>query len=525
MIMEDYKLLLPTSGVGSRLDDLTKYTNKSLIRVGKKPVISYIIEKYPDNIEIVVTLGYYGDQVKNFLELAYPTRHFTFVTVDIYEGIGSSLLYSMLCAKPHLQCPFIFHACDAITFDAIPRPNSNWCAAFNINEKNSQYRTHNVAGEQIIKINEHGESHFDRIHIGICGIKDYIEFWDESESIYNFDINNNQLSDCHTINALICKKIHFNSLTFKTWLDIGNTESLLNARRNIYDQFNILDKVDESIFILKDSVIKFFYNNIIAENRVERSKRLQGIVPKITGTTKNFYKYDYANGVPLSISINIIKFGELLKWSMAKLWTPLSNSNEAYDRCKDFYFAKTKSRIKKFLLDSNIEDTIHTINGIRVPTAIEMLNSIDASTLCTPQTFNFHGDFILNNIIDNENGDFTLIDWRQDFGGSLDGGDIYYDFAKLNHSLILDHDIVNRGLFNIMFSDNNIKCDIMRNSITVECQHILYEFLVKHNFSLPKVNLLTPIIWLNMSPMHEYPINTFLFFFGKYSLAKVLYKL
>jgi NDP-sugar pyrophosphorylase family protein len=58
--MKKYKLLITTSGVGSRLGDITKYTNKSLIKVGSKPVISHIVDLYPEDIEIVVTLGYFG---------------------------------------------------------------------------------------------------------------------------------------------------------------------------------------------------------------------------------------------------------------------------------------------------------------------------------------------------------------------------------------------------------------------------------------------------------------------------------
>ena len=45
--MEEYKVLITTSGIGSRLGNLTKYTNKCLVRVGKKPTLSYIIESYP----------------------------------------------------------------------------------------------------------------------------------------------------------------------------------------------------------------------------------------------------------------------------------------------------------------------------------------------------------------------------------------------------------------------------------------------------------------------------------------------
>ena len=45
--MAEYKVLLTTSGLGSRLGNLTKFTNKSLVRVGDKPAISHIIESYP----------------------------------------------------------------------------------------------------------------------------------------------------------------------------------------------------------------------------------------------------------------------------------------------------------------------------------------------------------------------------------------------------------------------------------------------------------------------------------------------
>ena len=48
--MEDYKVLITTSGLGSRLGNLTDYTNKCLVRIADKPAISYIVESYPKNI-------------------------------------------------------------------------------------------------------------------------------------------------------------------------------------------------------------------------------------------------------------------------------------------------------------------------------------------------------------------------------------------------------------------------------------------------------------------------------------------
>ena len=42
--MVEYKVLITTSGIGSRLGKLTDFTNKSLVRIGDKPAISHIIE-------------------------------------------------------------------------------------------------------------------------------------------------------------------------------------------------------------------------------------------------------------------------------------------------------------------------------------------------------------------------------------------------------------------------------------------------------------------------------------------------
>jgi NDP-sugar pyrophosphorylase family protein len=97
--MTEYKVLITTSGLGSRLGELTDYTNKCLIRVADKPAISYIIESYPNDTEFIITLGHFGSHVKQFLKLTYPTHNFTFVEIDKYKGPGSSLGYSLLQCK------------------------------------------------------------------------------------------------------------------------------------------------------------------------------------------------------------------------------------------------------------------------------------------------------------------------------------------------------------------------------------------------------------------------------------------
>jgi NDP-sugar pyrophosphorylase family protein len=526
MIMEEYKVLITCSGVGNRLGNLTKYTNKSLVRIGKKPAISYIVERYPEDIELVITLGYFGNQVKDFLTLAYPNRKFQFVEVENFQGEGSSLLHSLLCARKHLEVPFIFHACDSIIeHDVIPLPDINWLGCVE-DTRSEQYRTLNVNDGNVYSLGNKGSLYYDYVYIGVCGINDYELFWKTAEELYLANGNDSSLSDCDVINKIIKfnkikKNIIFKPVIFNNWFDIGNVGSLKDARKDISDKFEILDKDDESIFIFNDNVIKFFSNSTIVKNRVARAYGLQDLVPKILGQAENFYKYKYVSGKLYSDSVNDVSFLSFLNWSKDNLWK--SKEIENFDKlCFDFYITKTLSRINKFLTENNLNDNEQVINGLLIPKIHNIINDIDIKNLCQGLPVQFHGDYILDNIIETEEG-FSLLDWRQDFAGQIECGDLYYDLGKLNHNLVVNHDIINRNLFKVVnHNDGSIECDILVNYKLVQCQYIFKDFVIKNNWDYNKVQILTSLIWLNMSALHHHPLNLFLFYFGKYNLYKHL---
>ena len=72
--------------------------------------------------------------------------------------------------------------------------------------------------------------------------------------------------------------------------------------------------------------------------------------------------------------------------------------------------------------------------------------------------YRFHGDLHFENILISTSDDkpFTLLDWRQDYGGILEYGDIYYDFAKLNHGFIICHELINNNLFKVNHEPGSI---------------------------------------------------------------------
>ena len=516
MIMADnkFKVLITTSGIGSRLGELTDYTNKSLVRIGDKPAISLIVEKYPEDTEFVITLGHYGDYVKEFLRMVYPNRAFSFVSVDNYDGPGSSLGYSILQAKESLQCPFIFNACDTLfeTGDVINqclKSVRNFCVGEK-REDSSQYATMLCDSEKIIQIKEKGELNYDFAYVGLCGIVDYELFWSSLEECYA-DNKNSSLYEGDAINQML-PQTAFDLIESKDWLDMGNVGELEKTRTHFGSFAHVLEKKEETIYFYEDFVVKFFSNEKINKNRIERAKKLKGLVPAIMQGGNNFYKYKKVSGQLLAESIDPDKFKNLLQWSKKNLWIK-RECNDFKNLCKKFYIEKTRNRIKDFLRNSEKEQDF--VNYRKTEKAEELLDSIDHDWLCAGLPVQFHGDFILDNILETSEG-FCLLDWRQDFGGNLEIGDIYYDLAKLNHNLTISHEIVSKKLFN---SDPE-NCYILCNSKLIKCKEILKKFIIQEGFDYKKVEVLTSLIWINMAPLHEYPFNKFLFNFGRENLQE-----
>ena len=152
-----------------------------------------------------------------------------------------------------------------------------------------------------------------------------------------------------------------------------------------------------------------------------------------------------------------------------------------------------------------------------------MLSIVDWNYISTGIPSNFHGDLQFDNILLKENGNFLILDWRQDFSGNLEGGDKYYDLAKLAHNLVVNHSIIDENLFEITVENKTIiKLNINRHQTLVDCEKVYFDYLKSQNYNIKKVKLLRALIWLNMSPLHHHPFDMFLYYFGKYELTNIL---
>jgi len=511
-----YKVLIASAGLGNRLKGMTKNINKALVSVAHKPAISYIIEKFPENIELVVAVGYKANSVKDYISLAFPNRKVTFVDVDLFEGDGSGLGYSILKCEEHLQCPFIFSSNDTIVLEEIPLPNYNWMGQADL-ENNSEYRSiiseKNLVKEVKAK-NFQGDS---QAYIGLSGVSDYKDFW----KVMREGINQGsvEIGESYGLKRIIDKGISTHNFT---WFDTGNIDKL-NQTRAFFskdNEYNILEKEEEAIWFQEDKVIKFSIDEDFIKNRVLRAKSLGHFIPKIISSNINMYAYKIVDGDVFSKKPNSKSLKYFLNW-MKPFWEQkklnLNQADQFKMVCDRFYKEKTYQRVKLFFTKLERFDTEEVINGIQTPKIFELLDLVDWKDIANGIPVRFHGDLHFENILINKKGDapFTLLDWRQDFGGMMEYGDIYYDFAKLNHGFIMSHQIVDQNLFSVNTDLDQVNFDFHRKQNLIDCEQYFEEWILNNGYDIGKVKLMTALIFLNIAALHHYPYNKLLFYLGK----------
>ncbi|MDO8424110.1 MAG: phosphotransferase [bacterium] len=289
---------------------------------------------------------------------------------------------------------------------------------------------------------------------------------------------------------------------------------------------NVLPKPGESIHFKGNRVTKYFDDGQIVRDRVERAKILKGIVPELIAVSKNSYSYKFIPANLLSEEFDVLKFEEFLKFCQKKLWSkkPKLDSKgkkEFLEKCRKFYFNKTNKRLEKLYKDTGIKDRAGHINGKKRPTLSSLLKKIDWQELSNGVPALFHGDLQPENILVTKKG-FTLIDWRHDFEGLKEYGDIYYDFAKLYHALIVSNEIIRNEQYEVKVRGNDAQFHFLMKSNLIEFKNVFDEFIVKNGYNLDKTKILSALIFLNIAALHHYPYNVFLYYLGKDSLYECL---
>ena len=520
--MMKYKLCILAAGSGKRMLPLTKNINKALLPVDSKAAISHVIEKHSPNIEIIIAVNYEKDKIKEYLEVSHPDRKISYVDVPKIDGKGSGPGFSLICCKEYLNTPFIFSTIDTLYPEDCPIPNFNWMGVSDVKDP-SKFCTIKLESDKnlINSFVDKRKNGTNLAFIGIAGINDHKTFF--SNLIADNTQIDGEIQVSNGFKGILKKGI---KPLFFTWFDIGSLDGYYYANNNFSKSISQFDfsKKDEYIYFVNNNVIKYFSDANIVKNRVLRAKLLNNLAPNINQSYKYFYSYKLINGNVLYDQNDPCIVKDLLSWLKKELWIKkkLSPSDNQYffKACNEFYYKKTLTRLKNYYSRFLCKDQVSFINEKRIETVSDLLNQINFNWLSKGIPTNFHGDLQFDNIILTSAKKFKLLDWRQDFSGLIDYGDVYYDLAKLNGGLYISYKNIKKNKFQITFKEENINLYTEKDEFLLNAKQIFDSFVLENNYDLKKIEILTGIIFLNMSPMHHSPFSHFVYYLGKKQLSK-----
>jgi NDP-sugar pyrophosphorylase family protein len=523
------------AGQGKRLGPKTKFFPKALVKIGNKAAISHIIEYFPKDYKFVIAVGHLGDLVKQYVKIAHPDISVSFVEAGKPDGPG----YALEECRPNIPGEFYIWNCDTI-IDKLDIGNitdfetTNWIGYAKAESKDKEYSSVELLEDQYVNWFWEKNGNFTgNAYIGCAFIKDHKTFWYGVET--KPVVVDNQYQVSSGFNLLIDERKEIYGLEFN-WFDTGNLESLQKTKEHFKGKIENLDKEDEEIYFFDGFVVKYFYDEKIAQNRVKRNLSLGEAVPKIIASDKNFYSYEYIEGTDLFLLPNPEDYvSELMNYMRKNLWvekklTP-EQCSQFHEACVNFYYRKTKQRIEQLFSKLHMYDSVNNINGNEIPKIFDLLSVMNWQILLNGVPTLIHGDFNFSNVLLTKDG-FKLIDWRQDFGGLLEFGDMYYDLAKFYSGLLFPHDIVKEKKYEISVKDKNVTYKIENCNIQAfnekyaksYAEMILNNMVAKkhQDFDLNKMKQLAAIVLINMSPLHSYPLNVLLYYMGKEELFKSL---
>jgi len=505
-------VLILAAGLGTRMLELTNKINKALLPLNNKAIISHIIEKFDKSIEYVIAVGSKSDSIKDYCYLNHSDRNINFVDVDDFESPNSGPGYSALCCRELLQKPFYFITVDCLILDKIPLIDGNWLSVSHTSfpEKYSTVKVDDKTNNVIEVVNKKSNG-YDLAFTGLAAILDYHKFWEELEKDKSGEIIS-AFKNVNNYPSLKIKNLH--------WVDTGNYDDYNHAKVIMKDDPLSLIKNNGEITyknIDKNIFLKFIPEIKIVEGKALRAVFLKNLIPDEFEIKNNFLKYKWENGKTLYEINSIDLYKKFINFLFEDIIKESIKFSIDQSILADFYYNKTKNRIDLFVSKNKSEymESAYQINGVNHPSFSSLFQKINFSSLYQGIGYEkFHGDLQFDNILYNdENDKFTYIDWRDSFSQITNGGDVYYDLAKLYGGVLISYLAAKKENI-IEFKESklavNFKLPDTKELSTIK---LYLEKKISHEgYDIDKIKLLTSIIFINMSPLHEVKFSKALWF-------------
>jgi len=511
------------AGTGSRLEEISKVCHKSLLPFKNKAILSHILDKFDDTFDIVIAVGYLKDQIKEYVKMYHPNRSVKFIDVAPYQGVGSGPAYSIECCRAELQRPFYLCVCDFYTEDVLQNnvlSKDNWIGLSKVSTP-ELYSTVDLVDNRPVNLINKSKDGYQHAFTGIFYMFEYSLFWNQFDKYVD---EKKELID-------VFRDIKLFNFKVKqiNWCDTG-TLHLYKSFTHTYEGDKLYLHNIKNEFKYKKGPI--FIKKIDTEGKINklfmRSKYLDAYIPTLVDKGSYFFSYEFFEGKTLYEYNNKDVYLKFLNWygdTFCKVAFTEDTVNELREFAYKFYKEKTLKRVELFrnVVNDSTLDLINNVNGVTVKPIHVYLDKVDWNILSnTVPTRLFHGDLQFDNIVYNGK-EFKLIDWREEYGGNVEYGDLYYDLAKLYGGMELNY---------LKMKDMaNYTCSVEKETVTLsQYTDVVLKSISNNEFKhmvesygldMIKVKMLTALIFLNMAPLHTNGFNVFLFFKAKLLFEEV----
>ncbi len=498
--MSNNTVIIPTAGIGSRMGDVCRHVNKGLLPYLHKPLIGHIINKFPSNTRFIIPVGHLSDQVINFCQTMYHNRNLEFVKVENHVGDGSGTATTLKACRSLIDGPFWYVSCDTLWSEPLAQPSNDRDTYFvkKVDQRLScNYTMIRESNGEINKIAFKTEVQGDgwTAFTGLMHIANVDRF-------FNTMASTNSVEFIHSLD------LNAELRYLESWIDMGN-ETIYQQEVRKHEPYDFT-KTDEITWMDNGVVVKWSKDESNVEKRGIRARYAPPRVLPTGIKAANMLSYDAVQGTTAYDVMHDGLLLDILSWMTDHVWKPVPSYAMA-ESCREFYQFKSLDRIRSFVQKGKTVLGAKTVNGRKVKSYLDYLDSVSWDLLINDnRTAWIHGDLQFDNIIVRTNGEFRLIDWRPSFGKEPIAGDIYYDMAKLLGGCIIDYSMTKRNQFSAICDGDGgwtVTCPSPR---LLTAKKTILEFANSLGMSTRKIEMLVPLIFWNMAPLHAAPFDDLL---------------
>ena len=491
-----------------------------LVPIAGSVVAERIIEQYPDSCHFYIALHERKELVEEHFAF-FPNSRVHLVDVGPTISIADTV-DRVFQAHPDLESqPFIINFADTIAERIELQGNDGDFIATASTIESERWTLVREDAGQITDISDK-EFQFDTTGwltlVGVWGVKDAARYL---RSLRSFQPQTNRGAFYEAMIA------YYNGLTpppkfidCPDFIDCGHADNYYSARRRMINArfFNLLRVNDETGTIRKTSENK---EKLVDEIRWMQAipKELRTYTPTIFDYSRDplepflemeFYSYPSLDEAYVSARFDFDAweklFDKLFGLIRRSSKYAIHESNLASD-LREMYIEKSRLRIES----ANLAElkTAVKINGRTVGGLDSVLERLEASlmkvgALSTDSFQVIHGDLCFGNILyDSKHGLIKLVDPRGRFGRFDIYGDVYYDLAKISHSVLGLYDFIvsRRARVEANGKDHCLRFKTTGYHDTVG--RIFVKHLTRAGFDLARVRLIESLLFLSMIPLHE----------------------